>query len=336
MKTSTSTDTDWLLLSSSLAGDKASCEAAIAQGARLGAVDHEGRSALSIALIGKHKDLAHWLALRMDAAELSLVDDVGVSAVDCAVANDDVGLVRLLGSRGADMEAPVAGSGITTLMHAAARRDGAVIQALLDAGANPRARDKCGDCAMIRAIAKDNLEALMALAPVSDHAMNKRGISPFMSACKGGSLASVRALISAEAASTADPEGMTPLAQGIHGSREDLGDFVDLLLPYSNPWAKDCGGRTPLSWLASETQMEHPEAGRIAGCLADAMLSSEARETATLVELSMCMGMAMQAGNKGVAKALSRRVEVIEQRILLASSVSSVAGRGDGKGKPRI
>lgn len=324
------------MLSSAGVGSQEGCEVAIEMGASLGSRGKKGRTVLMVAIRKKHMELAQWLAAKMTPSQLSDLDSDGMSALDYAVANEDVAMARLLASMGADVEAPNPDCGVTTLMEAARIRSGEMIKALLDLGANPRAKDGVGDSALCFAVCNGNVAAVELLAPISDLSGHPTSGTPLMMACRDGHVDVVRLLANAESCAQIGPDGVAALSIALARDWRDLAGVVGILLPYSDVWAKDKEGRSPLELLAGVRRADSAAVERVAVALADAMMSSARPETEKLVELCLAVGLARGIGNTGVLQALQPRLDSCQQRMLLLETIASAPGDAPSPGKPRI
>jgi len=133
------------------AGDLARVRAALAAGADCNARDADGSSMLMLAAHAGRLDLVR--ALIAAGADVNATDERGWGALLKAVYNADLdrgfaGVVAVLIEAGAAIEAPIA-YGIRPLMLAAGYGETAVVQTLLDAGADVLARNDGGLTALM-------------------------------------------------------------------------------------------------------------------------------------------------------------------------------------------
>jgi uncharacterized protein len=235
-------------------GAVAAARALVAAGANLNRIDPDGTSALTMAIINAHFDVA---ALLVDAgADLEIADVSGMgplyAAVDMHTLDpmvnrppprptgrlDAAGLVSMLLDYGANPDAalkapllmrqhnggdPTLGAGATPLMRAAKNGDVVVMRSLVDAGANPNGTTRAG---------------MMPLL----FAMNPGRRKP-----PAVALEAVRVCLDAGAnVNAADTGGATPLHAAVAQGDAAL-DIVKLLVDRGAALdAKDRQGRTPL------------------------------------------------------------------------------------------
>jgi ankyrin repeat protein len=127
--------------------------------------DPQGMTALMWAARAGRLDLAAWLLAC--GADVHAGDERGLSALfhACHNPDDDRGhpdMVRLLLQHGADVEVAI-GFGVRPLMFAAGNGEAGVVQALLDGGADPLARNEFGRTALMMVKDRDYVDVINIL-----------------------------------------------------------------------------------------------------------------------------------------------------------------------------
>lgn len=156
-------------------------------------------------------------------------------------------------------------NGATALMIAAESNRVDWIEALLAAGARPGAKDRDGEQALTWAARAGCEEALRALLPVSDAlALGIRRETALSAAAEAGQEACV-ALLAGRGARMAGRFQRTPLILAALG---DHARCVELLLPHSDPDARDVFGQSALTAAVSQWKFQSA-ASLLRACDAD-------------------------------------------------------------------
>jgi ankyrin repeat protein len=148
---------DQAFFDASLEGRLDLMTAAIDQGARINAVDADGRTALMYAAFNGHTECVRWLLDR--GAAVGARENVGRTALMFASSGPFPDTAQLLLDYGSNPNDADQFEGWTPLMFAAAEGQLDVIRILLDYGANPSAVDKDGDLAADHAARNRHSEA---------------------------------------------------------------------------------------------------------------------------------------------------------------------------------
>ena len=147
---------DQTLRDASLEGRIDVMVAAIKDGARIDAIDADGRTALMYAAFNGHTECVQWLLER--GAEEDARESVGRTALMFASSGPFPDTAQLLLESGSNPDDADEYEGWTPLMFAAAEGQLEVVQVLLKFGADPSAIDKDGDVAADHAASNRHLE----------------------------------------------------------------------------------------------------------------------------------------------------------------------------------
>jgi ankyrin repeat protein len=193
------------------------------------------KSALALALVL----LAGSLARHRDARS-SLPPDSLARAIETGNAQ----LLELCFSEKVDVNVPGA-DGRTPLLIATAQQDGAMVQRLLDAGANPDIADPTGTTPLLVAIAQQDGAIAQRLLDrkANVNVADQTGTTPLLKATMQHDAATVKRLLDAGAnVDVADRTGMTPI---MIAATYDNGELLRALVSRSsNLDAADAEGRT--------------------------------------------------------------------------------------------
>jgi ankyrin repeat protein len=148
---------DQTLRDASLEGRIDVMVAAVKDGARINAIDADGRTALMYAAFNGHTECVQWL-LERGAAE-GARESVGRTALMFASSGPFPGTVQLLLESGSNPDDADEYEGWTPLMFAAAEGQLEVVRVLLKFGADPSTVDKDGDVAADHAASNHHSEA---------------------------------------------------------------------------------------------------------------------------------------------------------------------------------
>jgi hypothetical protein len=164
--------------------------------------------------------------------DVNLLDkNVDSTALAEAVGSGKLALVQLLLNFGADPNERNS-SGRTPLMRLDENSSAQIVRALVNAGAKPNQRDEDGDTALMAAAALEKVEVLNALldAGAKVNARNKEGKTALMIASEGGYVENVRALLEAGAdVNRKDKEGASALT---YAKASNHADVVEVLTFY--------------------------------------------------------------------------------------------------------
>ena len=157
--------------------------------------------------------------------DVNLLDkNVDSTALAEAVASGKLALVQLLLNFGADPNERNS-TGRTPLMRLDEDSSAEIVRALVNAGANPNRRDEDGDTALMAAASLEKVELLNALldAGAKVNARNKEGKTALMVASEGGYVENVRALLEAGAdVNRKNKEGASALKYAKEGEHSDV------------------------------------------------------------------------------------------------------------------
>ena len=242
------------------------------------------------------------------------------------------------------------------LFIAAERGDPAAIQAALDQGAWPKAKDYEGNTALILAAGSSLSEdCLRLLLPISDpNALNTAGESALMRAAAAGFVAGARLLMPASDQTLRGPLGQsalrcavdsgsapcvellaagagprpkgdqtaTPLMAAAQAGRADM---IQALLPFENPLEIDSIGRTALMWAVGGTA---PFAAKIRAI--DLLLKSSEASAMDLDGLD-AVDWGRRAGLPAeVIEAMALQAHSERERVSLALETAAPAARAAG------
>lgn len=239
------------------AGDAAAVRGLLARGADPGAPETDGTTALHWAAHHDHGEIA---GLLLDAgAAVDAANRYGVTPLALASVNGGAAMIaRLLDAgadpnrpnpegetplmtaartggadavgtllaRGAEVDAVEGWRGQTALMWAAAQNQTAAVEALLDAGADPRARSGRGFTPLLFAAREghvDVLEALVRAGADVDDALPSNGMSALVLAVYNAQYDFAKALLDRGADPDAAGNGWTALHQVVWTRRPNLG-----------------------------------------------------------------------------------------------------------------
>ena len=188
----------------------------VGHGADVTATDPKGRTAVELAIRGRNRTLAAFLAARGARHSIWSAADMG-----------DAEALEALLSAGAEVNA--AGWYGSTALHKAVEHPEAV-RVLLAHGANPDARDSYDETplhAWVHAESDPAIARLLVAAGADVGARNLPGETPIRLAAEEGSLAGVRVLLDLGAdPSMADDYGVTPLEAAREGGYEEIASLL--------------------------------------------------------------------------------------------------------------
>lgn len=142
--------------------------------------DHRGGSALHAAARGSRIEVIEWLLQR--GADPSCVDRLGVTPLGEAVEVDALAAATTLLEGGANPNGGAGHQGGTALHRAIQRKLPAMVELLLDRGADPELRDVAGKTALHQAAVADHgpiLELVLSRRPNLDAVTRKTPKSPY-------------------------------------------------------------------------------------------------------------------------------------------------------------
>ncbi|KAJ3161457.1 hypothetical protein HDU86_007239 [Geranomyces michiganensis] len=176
------------------------------------AKDEDGRTALHWAASGKHLEITR--ALLAAGADATKADDGGMTALHIASSTGSHELLGLLLAAAPAAIDNKTESGQTALHYAASKNYADVVDALLNAGADPASRDQYGQTPMHRASARGWVRIAARLKQDPRAKVNVRdalGNTPLHVAAEDVQIDVIKYLLSAGAdASTRNKEGLTP------------------------------------------------------------------------------------------------------------------------------
>jgi ankyrin repeat protein len=198
---------------------------------------------------------AHWNDLETAelllarGADPNATNDYGATALSLACMNGSFPMVEKLLARGANPNSALP-SGETPLMRCARSGGVAAVKALLAAKANVEAKDnEQGQTALMWAVAQKHPDVVAALIQggANVKARTAGGFSPLLFAARVGDTQSAEHLLKAGAdVNEKGPKGMTPLVLASASGREEFAVYV--LDKGADPNAKDDSGATALHY----------------------------------------------------------------------------------------
>ena len=170
----------------------------IENGARVDAVDEDGRTALMVAVVKNNADCVK--ALLVVGADVNAKNKNGWTALMLATGLGYTDCVKTLLEAGADVNEENK-NGATALMTAVAKGHTDCMKALLEAGADVNAKNKNGYTALMAAVTKNNVDCVKVLlkAGADVNAKDKDGITTLMRAVLKGHTDCVKTLLKAGA-----------------------------------------------------------------------------------------------------------------------------------------
>ncbi len=241
--------------------DRSAVERLLAEGADVQAARADGSTALALAVHIQDRETAALLLER--GADVNTNDDYGDTPLTLACANGDAELVRLLldadaradaqrwngetplmlaagtgmanavrllAERGASLDSVEARRGQSALMWAAAEGHGAVVEALVELGADVNAKSRNGFSALLFSVQQDDMRSVRSLLEAGADANVKtiNGSTPANVAAAYGHPKSLALLLEAGAEfAAADDAGRTPIYSA---SKAGDAESVSLLL----------------------------------------------------------------------------------------------------------
>ena len=227
--------------------DKTALTSLLQNGAYVGGTQPDGTTALHWAVHWGDLDSADLLMLF--GADLNAKNDYGTTPLLLACERGNAEMVEKLLARGANpnLASPV---GETPLMHCARTGNVAAVKSLLARKADPNAKDsEEQQTALMWAVAQKHAEAARALIDggADIRARSKGGSSAMMFAARAGSVEAADVLLAAKSdVNEVGPGGMTPLVLASASGQQDFA--IHLLDKGANPNAKDAHGATALHY----------------------------------------------------------------------------------------
>ena len=237
---------DVSLVTAARQGDRTAVQSLLSGRAKRDVAGAEGTAALVWA--ATRNDLAMADLLLRAGANVKAANEFGATALYAAAAHPDPAMTAKLLAAGADANTPLM-SGETPLMEAARRGNLATVRALLSYKANPNARElNGGQNALMWALSQGQSAVVEQLLEggADVHVGSKAGFTPLMFAAQQGDADSGRMLLRAGAKpNDAQPKtGLTPL---MIASAMGHTKAVDVLLDNgANPNLADANGYTAL------------------------------------------------------------------------------------------
>jgi ankyrin repeat protein len=227
--------------------DRAAARSLIEQRVNVNAAQPDGTTALAWA--ANRDDLETADLLIRAGAKVSLANEYGVTPLSLACTNRSAPMVERLLKAGADPNAAL-WSGETPLMTCAQTGNVDTVKMLLSLGANPNAKEnQQGQTALMRAVAEKHSEVVRALIDrgADVRARSKGGFTALLFAGQQGDIASARMLLAAGAdVNEATPKNGTALVVAAASGREEFAIF--LLENKADPNAADAYGVTALHY----------------------------------------------------------------------------------------
>ena len=227
--------------------DGAAARSLIEQHVNVNAAQPDGTTALAWA--ANRDDLETAELLIRAGANANKANDYGVTPLSLACTNRSAPMVERLLKAGADPN-PALWTGETPLMVCARTGNVETVKLLLSRGADPNAKEsQQGQTALMRAVAEKHPEIARALIErgADIRARSKGGFTPLLFASQQGDLASARILLAAGAdVNEATPKNGTALVVAAASGREEFAIF--LLENGADPNAADAYGVTALHY----------------------------------------------------------------------------------------
>jgi ankyrin repeat protein len=227
--------------------DKVALRELIGSKADVNAAQADGTTALHWAV--HWDDLASVDLLIHAGANVNARNDYSATPLSLACTNASGAMVEKLLAAGANPNLPSAG-GVTPLMQCAKTGNLAAVKSLLARKADVSAKnDEQGQTALMWAVAEAHPQITQALvqAGADVRARSNAGFTPLLFAARGGDVESAKILVAAGAdVNEAVPNGMTSLVLASASGREAIGIF--LLDNGANPNARDNVGATALHY----------------------------------------------------------------------------------------
>src|SRR5436309_9486093 len=237
---------DTSLVAAAKQGDRAAVQSLLNGRAKHDVAGAEGTAALVWA--ATRNDLAMADLLLRAGADAKAANELGATALYAAAAHEDPAMTEKLLAAGADANTPLM-SGETPLMEAAGRGNLLTVRALLSNKANPNARElNGGQTALMWALSQRQSAVVEELLQhgADVHAGSKTGFTPLMFAAQKGDVESARILLRAGAKPN-DAQPKTRLTPLMIASAMAHAKAVDLLLDNgADPNLVDASGYTSL------------------------------------------------------------------------------------------
>jgi len=239
--------TDLRLVNAAERQDKTAIASLVQNGAYVGGAQPDGTTALHWAVHWGDLDSADLLMLF--GADLNAKNDYGTTPLLLACERGNAAMVEKLLARGANPNLATQ-SGETPLMHCARTGSVAAVKSLLGRKADVNAKDKEEQqTALMWAVAQKHAEAAKALIDggADIRAKSKGGSSAMMFAARAGAVEAGDVLLAAKAdVNESGPGGMTPLVLASASGQEAFA--VHLLDKGANPNAKDQHGASAIHY----------------------------------------------------------------------------------------
>lgn len=206
--------------------------------------------------LGEHRAL-EILAHERPLQVREVVGEQGEQFLHRAVTAGDARLAGRLIDLGAEIDARRERDGATPLMVAASRGDVALVNLLLERGAEADALDKEGESALLEAARKGHRQVVRALlaSGASADVNDRFGLTSLMMAARSGDVEMIRDLLAAGAdPSLVDLHEQTALVAAIRAG--EMPAFLALLDAAGGAHWRDRQGLTPLMIAAETGQME--------------------------------------------------------------------------------
>src|SRR5689334_6888378 len=212
------------------------------------------------------------IALLAGASLMLAADSTTATLLDAAESGDHAAAIRLLGAKGANVNATGA-DGSTAIMYAAANDDLELVRALIKAGANVKLKNQFGSSALTEAAIIGSAPIIEALlkAGADPNIKNPDGETPLMAAARSGKVDAAKALLAAGADINAKETwgGQTAIMWAAAQSQADMVKFLASkdanlndhgkinqwerkIIQEPRPKDMNKGGFTPLHYAARE------------------------------------------------------------------------------------